>query len=77
MISLLGKPLLVPLIVFRYFCLISKPAMSYCTDFPSLKFSGDIVQKVLCPLSCVRYVSVNDMYVCVGCSSIYFDVFIE
>ena len=63
--------------VFR-FCLIKRPSKSCYIGFLALGFSGDFCPKNhVCPLSYVRYVSVNDLYVCVGCSCVYFDIFLN
>ena len=73
----IGQIIIGALDCIQIFGLINKPSKSCYTGFLALGFSGDIVQKILCPLSYVRYASTNDLYVCVGCRSIYLDVFVE
>ena len=72
-----GKTITGALDCIQIFCLINKPSKSCCIGFPALSFSGDIVQKLLCPLSYVRDASVNDLYVCVGCNCVYFDILLN
>ena len=70
-----GKTITGALDCIQIFCLINKPSKSRCIGFPALDFSGDIVQNILCPLSCMLYCSILDLYVCVDLQCAYFAIF--